>query len=148
MLEKPSWVLSPGGAHHEEILHVRGIWALSRPGCRVWTAWGTCITLMSAEVCNQIVLQTWLKFRLSGGSVGDTGTECKKEPGAPASHAAIVFVLPLSPLSASHQWDLCAGLYDGEREQQLMNACPAPEPKPSRTLPGLCPAQPASSFTC
>lgn len=59
MLAKPSWSWALAGACHEDIPHIRGILALPSSGCRVRTAWGPCITLISAEVCNQTVLKTW-----------------------------------------------------------------------------------------
>lgn len=51
--------------------------------------------------------------------------------------------LYLQPLSSQ---TFVLGFMMAKGEQQLLNTSPAPGPKPSKTLPGLCPAQPASFF--
>lgn len=71
---------------------------------------------------------------------GDTGIGCKDEAGAPASHAAIVFVLPLSPLSASQQLDLCAGLYDGQGRTAALEHLPCPRAQTQQNTPRTVPS--------
>lgn len=78
--------------------------------------------------------------KLSGGTVGNTGTGCKGEPGATASRAAIVFLLPLSPLSASHQLDLCVGLYDCQGGTAALECLPCSRAQTQQTTPRAVPS--------
>lgn len=72
--------------------------------------------------------------------MGDPGTGCKDEPRFPASHAAIVFVLPLSPLSASPSLTFVLGFMVAKGEQQLLNPCPYPAEHSMAVPSSACPA--------
>lgn len=138
MLAKSSWELSPGwrmpwgyplcqGNSGSAQLRLQGMTSMYH--------------INKHRGLQSIVLKTWLRFRkLTGGTVGDPGTGCKDEPRFPASHAAIVFVLPLSPLSASHSLTFVLGFMVAKGEQQLLNPCPYPA-EHSMAVPSLaCPA--------